>query len=50
MIAPNTDAAAAGILCSELRSDLEITGYPDNTPDKVVDQAMAAIKEAGGMS
>ena len=42
-------ALAAVVMGATMPQKAVIISYPDNTPDSVVDQAMDAIKAAGGM-
>jgi len=42
-------AFVAATLAVQMPLRSVIVSYPDNTPDSVVDQAMDAIKAAGGM-
>lgn len=40
---------ALGVLAAQVPQKAIIVSYPENTPSSVVDQAMEAIKAAGGM-
>lgn len=42
-------ALAVGVLAATAPQKPVIVTYPANTPNSVIDQAMQAIKDAGGM-
>jgi hypothetical protein len=43
-----TVTLAAGVLAAKMPQKAVIVTYPENTPHHVLDQAMDAIKAAGG--
>lgn len=42
-------ALVLGVLAAQAPLKAIIVSYPNDTPTSVIDQAMAAIKEAGGV-